>query len=115
MSALSKPSRLIVLVALIGLFSSHERQVWQGPIPLRPVPRQYFGMHIHYALDRTSWPSAQIGAWRLWDTNVSWAELEPARGEWHFEKLDRLVQLAAEHHTELILTLAYTPQWASLR
>src|SRR5512138_1206446 len=66
--------------------SSAERAT---PGSARPVPREYFGMHIHRADSGTPWPAAHFGSWRLWDANVGWPELEPARGEWNFKQLDR--------------------------
>jgi hypothetical protein len=110
-----KSFSLFLLVCSICLLISSENQLWQAPISSRPVPLQYFGMHIHYAAERTPWPTTSIGTWRLWDTNTSWADLEPARDEWHFERLDRLVAIAAEHRTEIVLPLAYTPPWISMR
>jgi len=106
----------LVVPLLVGVLVGFPRvQRLYGPMPSRMVPAQFFGMHIHYATDQTSWPHAQIGSWRLWDSGVSWSELEPSPHEWNFEKLDRLVQLASAHQTQVVLTLAYTPRWASLR
>jgi hypothetical protein len=111
----SKVFKFVLLICSTCFLTSSQNPPWQGLTPSRPVPPQYFGMHIHYAPERTSWPTTSIGTWRLWDTNVSWADLEPARNEWHFDRLDRLVQIAAEHNSELVLPLAYTPPWASSR
>ena len=79
------------------------------------VPETFFGMHVHEAAGTTPWPAVRFGAWRLWDAGVSWAELEPERGQWRWEKLDRYVAMAEEHHVELLLTLGLTPKWASAR
>ena len=35
---------------------------------------------------------------------MSWAELEPQQGQWRWEKLDRYVAMAEEHHV-LITTV----------
>jgi hypothetical protein len=51
--------------------------------------------------------------WRLWDTETTWANLEPKKGEWHFDQLDGLVDLAAAHHVEVLLCFGRTPAWAS--
>jgi len=89
--------------------------------PSVPVPASLFGMHIHYMVtpkgnDRlTPWPSVQVPAWRLWDARVTWPDIEPNKGQWRFENLDRSVALAEAHHTDVLLTLGLTPRWASAR
>jgi len=83
--------------------------------PERPVDAEYFGMHIHRAASGTAWPAVQFAGWRLWDSGVAWAQLEPERGRWNFALLDRYCQLAVEHHVEIVLTLGLTPRWASAR
>ena len=52
--------------------------------------------------------SVPFGSWRLWDTFVSWRELEPQKGQWQFGTLDRIVELSQIHHVGLVLTLALT-------
>ncbi len=81
--------------------------------PVEAVPASYFGMHIHTPLDHTPWPDLPFTNWRLWDTVTTWANLEPQKGEWYFQRLDRLVALAAQHHVEVLLCLGQTPAWAS--
>ena len=81
----------------------------------QPVPTTYFGMHIHRADTTTPWPNAGFGSWRLWDAHVNWVDLEPSRGEWNFERLDRLVAMAKLTKVDVLLPLALTPTWASAR
>lgn len=81
----------------------------------QPVPRTYFGLHIHRADQGTAWPNLPFGSWRLWDAYVGWAQLEPRRGEWDFSRLDRYVAMAQLTKVDLLLPLAMTPQWASAR
>jgi hypothetical protein len=79
------------------------------------IPDTYFGLHIHH-LDRpvpTPWPSMPVPAWRLWDADVTWPDLEPNKGQWQFERLDRYVSLAQQHGTGILLTLGGSPTWAS--
>jgi hypothetical protein len=79
------------------------------------VPASYFGLHIHRAGSTTAWPSIPFATWRLWDTYAGWPWLEPSAGNWQWDGLDRLVQLADEHHVEVLLPLGLTPTWASAR
>jgi len=56
-----------------------------------------------------------VPEWRLWDANVTWADIQPNRGQWRFEKLDGYVSVAEQHGTGLLLTLGGTPKWASAK
>jgi hypothetical protein len=79
------------------------------------IPSTFFGMHIHRTATTTPWPTIPFGTWRLWDAYVAWPNLEPKRGEWHFETLDKYVAMAKERNVEIIAPLALSPQWASAR
>ena len=46
---------------------------------------------------------------------MTWPDLEPGKGQWHFENLDRSLALAEAHHAGVLLTLGLTPRWASAR
>ena len=81
----------------------------------KPIPREYFGLHIHRADQGTAWPQVPFGSWRLWDSYVGWAQLEPSKGQWDFSRLDRYVAMAAVTNTDILLPLAMTPRWASAR
>ena len=110
---MSLVSRLILGLSL--LFSSSA----DTPVSLtpsdQPIPATYFGMHIHRATNGTPWPAVPFGAWRLWDSKVTWPDLEPARGQWNFTLLDKEVSLALAHQVEPIVPLALSPTWASAR
>lgn len=79
------------------------------------LPPEFFGLHMHRADTTTRWPFVHFGTWRLWDAEVTWNNIEPERGQYRFEKLDRLVELAQEHGVEPVFTLGVTPHWASAR
>lgn len=79
------------------------------------VPASYVGLHIHRAGSSTAWPSVPFASWRLWDAYAAWPWLEPTRGSWHWEAVDRLVELAGTHKVEVLLPLGLSPTWASAR
>ena len=87
--------------------------------PNIPIPKMFFGMHIHHLFTGSSvvtpWPAVPFSCWRLWDSYVTWANLEPEKGKWNFATLDKYVDIAEQHHVEILLTLSWTPQWASAR
>jgi Glycosyl hydrolases family 39 len=85
--------------------------------PTATIPGTYFGLHIHH-LDRpipTPWPNMPVPTWRLWDADVTWADLQPSKGQWEFTRLDRYVYLAQQHSTSILLPLGGSPTWASAR
>ena len=84
--------------------------------PNAVIPSSYFGLHIHHLAVPpfpTPWPSVPVPEWRLWDAIVSWADIEPSKGQWQFEKLDSYMTMAKQHGTGVLLTLGGTPSWAS--
>src|ERR1700733_14335677 len=89
--------------------------------PSRPIPLDYFGMHIHLTVTASGmdpgrpWPSVLIPEWRLWDAGTPWPNIEPRKGGWHFNELDVYLNLAAEHKTQVLLPLGLSPAWASAR
>lgn len=83
--------------------------------PNGPIPREYFGFHMHRGTATTPWPSVPFGSWRLIDAYVTWPDLEPQKGKWNFELLDKYVTLADSRKTTILLPLAFSPSWASAR
>jgi hypothetical protein len=106
---------LLLVLTLVLLFLSAAAE--DLPTPTAIIPEIYFGLHIHH-LDLptpTPWPSMPVPEWRLWDAGVNWPNLEPNKGQWQFDRLDRYVSLAQQHGTGLLLPLGGSPNWASAR
>jgi hypothetical protein len=82
--------------------------------PHVPVPPSYFGMNILFHplnMKYVPWPSVPLGGWRT--SHVAWSDLEPERGRWNWDLLDKYVSMSQQHHLEILMPLAYTPRWAS--
>jgi hypothetical protein len=111
--------RALVAGALIATLTGlGDGAAQEGDVVLRDgrgvVPARYFGLHIHSAAtDR--WPTAPFATWRLWGARVAWPSLQPARGKWSWDELDRLIALAEARRVEPLLPLGLTPGWASAR
>jgi hypothetical protein len=101
---------LSVLILTAGLWAQEA-----ATPPPDPIPLQYFGMHIHRAHSTTPWPPVPFGSWRLWDSHVQWPFIEPNKGDWHFEILDKEVALAQQHNVDVLMPLGLSPQWTSAR
>ena len=107
---------ILAAVLLLKSLSGCGTVVVSNPSPsLAPVPDRYFGMHVGFVTPGTPWPAVPFGTWRLWDADVTWKDLEPAKGAWNFSRLDSLIALGQQHNVDVILPLALTPQWASER
>lgn len=75
------------------------------------VDRRLFGLHDSNATDG-SWPAVSPGSIRLWDSGVTWADLQPSEGVFDWSKLDAVVDQANARGTEVTLVLGQTPAWA---
>ncbi len=107
--------RILILTFFATLLGSAFANDLQPPKAV--IPAAYFGMHMHHLAYPvpTPWPNLPVPQWRLWDANVTWANLEPAKGQWQFGTLDGYVSLAEQHGTGLLMSLGGTPTWASAR
>jgi Glycosyl hydrolases family 39 len=77
-----------------------------------PIPASLFCLNIlFHPLTKVPWPAVPFASWRLSHTN--WADLEPQKDNWYFTLLDRYADWGDQRHTEILMPLAYTPQWAS--
>jgi hypothetical protein len=113
MARFNGPILLLILTgALLDPASAADLQA-----PNVAIPSSYFGLHIHHLAypAPTPWPNMPVPEWRLWDANVTWADIEPGKGQWRFEKLDSYVSLAQQHGTGILFTLGGSPRWASAR
>ena len=74
------------------------------------IPASLFGMHA--PPDSGYVPSVKYGYLRLWDSAVSWADLQPASGTYNWTKLDDALRFAQKAGVSVMYVLGRTPQWA---
>ena len=80
----------------------------------QPQVSEYFvGTHVHDIGRNAPLPPDAVKAIRLWDSHVTWKDLEPQHGNWKFDELDRAVSRLTDTHREILLTLGLSPPWAS--
>lgn len=74
-----------------------------------------FGMHMHAGvLAHQPWPSVPIGSQRLWDAEVSWANINTGNGRYAWGKLDNWLNTAKAHGVvDVLYTFGRVPAWAS--
>jgi hypothetical protein len=76
------------------------------------VNGRYFGMTDS---DVSTFPSARPGAVRLWDSGVTWREIETAPGHFDFARLDAAVNTARSKGSDVLLVLGQTPRFHAVR
>ena len=102
---------LILVTAWTSLVLGAEPSVVGNPSH-EPIPPSYFSMNIlFHPLNHVPWPSVPLGGWRT--SHAAWADLQPERGRWYFDLLDKYATWSQDHHLEILMPLAYTPRWAS--
>jgi Glycosyl hydrolase family 10 len=118
---------LLALVPFIGVLPSQatEPDLYALPaLPNRVIEPAFFGTHVHNLVLRgrvqdppqpTPFPADLVGAVRLWDSVVRWAEIEPENGRFVFDRLDTYVNGSLSNNARVLLTLGSTPCWASAR
>lgn len=74
------------------------------------VPSDSFGIHAP-----VDWGAPGVGtSWvRLWDAGVSWAQMEPVRGQIDFTKLRASIASAESYGARVLYVLGDTPAWAN--
>ena len=72
------------------------------------VASSFFGMHD---FNPVSWPAATVGTVRLWDSGVTWRDIEPSNGVFDFSRLDAQVDSARANGARVLLVLGQTPRF----
>lgn len=116
--------RWLLIILLIFCQSSARADVYAQATAGQSVTVQpeYFGIHFHRLVlapgekaKQTEWPELQFGSVRLWDSGTRWGDIAPSAGQWNFERLDKYVNQASQHHAGILYTLGSPPRWASSR
>ena len=85
------------------------------------IPTNYFGMHINdlnpppnYRRPKIAFPSTLgIKGVRLWDDYLTWRLIEPAAGQYSWERFDEIVNDILANNCDVLYTLGQPPDWAS--
>ena len=75
-----------------------------------PVTPSLFGLHA--PPDTGSAPQVNYGYLRLWDSAVSWADLNPSKGVYNWTKLKEALASPIAQGREVMYVLGNTPAWA---
>jgi hypothetical protein len=79
-------------------------------------PLPFFGQHLFYLPSFQLLPSHAFDGLRLWNSSgTEWRDVEPARGQYDFRRMDGFVAAGGARQLDLLYTLGQTPRWASAR
>jgi|HubBroStandDraft_6_1064221.scaffolds.fasta_scaffold99881_1 hypothetical protein len=82
--------------------------------PVGGIPSIYMGMSMNSGtIAQEPWPSVPFSAQRLWDSGVSWQDINTADGVYDWKFLDKWLSHAQAHNVDLLYTFGETPTWAS--
>lgn len=81
-----------------------------APAQAGKVKPEFFGMHSRTITGGTL-PGVEIGAIRLWDSGVSWRQIETSDNNFTFSTLDRIVNNARAAGVRPLIVLGQTPQF----
>jgi hypothetical protein len=79
-----------------------------APTQVVRVPSAFFGIHDG---SLQSYGRASFGSVRLWDTQVTWRDIETSPGVYDWTRLDREVAAAQAYGVQVTLVLAMTPSF----
>lgn len=89
-----------------------------------PIDRHLFGIHapadwvsdvdtgFNGPIKEATIPNVPVGYLRLWDTETTWADLEPSNGTYVWRKLDKQIEMAQILDADVMMVLGGTPAWA---
>jgi len=115
MSYLKIRRLLVALAVFAGLLPNYvlAETVVFDPSGPQPIQASYFNMHIRWGATTLHWPVARFHSWRVITGETTWYGLEPEKGIWKFDALDRAVARAQDKHVEVLYTLGYPARWAA--
>lgn len=86
------------------------------------VPKHFLGIHLNKLGRHNNWPSFEPGIVRMWGSATTWGELHSKgpRVDWrdaHGTRMDYFVRhtLQRGRDASVMMTLAMTPVWASIK
>lgn len=98
-------------VAAVGLLAAGLSA--NPAVAAQTVPAALFGQHVS-RITAGAPAGLHLGAIRLWDSGVSWRDLEPTDNQFNWAKLDAaLTNARALGASEILYTVGGTPSWAA--
>jgi hypothetical protein len=109
--AASRIARILITGALVALVPLGGFSVPSAHADTY-VDGRDFGMHVP-RIASGAVPTVSYGAIRIWDSGVSWGQVEQHRGQYWWVGLDKAVQAANAQEAQILYVLGSTPTWAA--
>ena len=77
-----------------------------------PVPEPLFGMHVPTIANGTD-PGVTYGSVRLWDSGVTWGQVQQKKNLYWWNGLDAAIANANSQNVSTLYVLGGTPTWAA--
>lgn len=77
-----------------------------------PVPASMFGFHVPGIANGTN-PTTPYGAIRLWDSGVTWGQVEQKDNQFWWNGMDAAIGNANTQGVQIMYVLGSTPTWAA--
>ncbi len=104
---------IVIFLLTASMYSQPNRQQHLTAQIKTPIPSSYFSLHVQHP--ERSWPPVHFGTWRVIDNHVRWHNVAPRKGQWQFQHLDEIVDIAQQKKVSVLYTLGFPPTWASAR
>ncbi|MFF0730243.1 helix-turn-helix domain-containing protein [Streptomyces chartreusis] len=91
-----------------------EAQHVDGPywaLAPKPLDREFFGITMN--TDTGLMPGFDVGGVRLWESETRWSQVEPERGKFDWEVIERSVRGAERRRLPVLFVFGGTPGWAA--
>ena len=83
-----------------------------APAAPNPISPSQFGMHIPDISQGVA-PTTSYGAVRLWDSGVSWGQVQQKKNLYWWNGLDAAISNANAQKAQILYVLGSTPKWAA--
>ncbi len=77
-----------------------------------PLPEQAFGMHVPQIANGAD-PSVNYGSIRLWDSGITWGQVQQKKNLFWWNGFDAAIANANEQGANVMYVLGSTPTWAA--
>ncbi len=92
--------------SLIGLSTTSATAVSNPVLPTQ------FGMHVPAIAEGVD-PGVSYGSIRIWDSGVTWGQVQQAKNKYWWDGLDRAIGNANTQKVSILYVLGSTPKWAA--
>src|SRR4026208_1532400 len=92
-SACEYAKKIALIAALVYIFVGLATPRALAQAPNKPVPSNFFGMHLMQA---NNWPSMLVGSLGK-GSGVTWPYVERSRGSFDWSRVDAFVNAASAH------------------